>query len=380
MTDILALMNTHSTSHAPVRLDVIPLQEEFTFSADPQRRLATASFFAFNTVISLMAPYADAPGDHADAPGDHAAGPSAAAAPDAHTADPSASANPAIIRRAFEEARDACRHFERAFSRTLPHSDISTINRNAGTEVEVCLDTYRLLEESLRYCRGSQGRFDITMGAVTRLWDFHAGTVPDKEQVHAALSHVNWENVKLRRLEDGRCMAKLADPQAFLDVGGTAKGYIADALSDGLLAAGIGSFVVNLGGNVVAHGCNPMGNPWSVGIRDPRYAQDGPNAVVGSVSVSAGSVVTSGVYERQFIRDGVRYHHILDPSTGFPVETDVAGVSVVACKSMDAEGFSTTLLALGLKAGLDFARQEGSILAAYFVDDAGRVHGVQRFR
>ena len=96
MTDILALMNTHSTSHAPVHLDVIPLQEEFTFSADPQRRLATASFFAFNTVISLMAPYADAPGDHA-------AGPSAAAVPDAHTADPSAAATPdaAIIRRAF---------------------------------------------------------------------------------------------------------------------------------------------------------------------------------------------------------------------------------------------------------------------------------------
>ena len=155
-------------------------------------------------------------------------------------------------------------------------------------------------------------------------------------------------------------------------LGAVAKGWIADRLSAVLAEHGLDSFVVNLGGNVMAHGQKPDGSPWRVGLQDPRDK----GSIVGAVTVRDASAVTSGVYERCFERDGVFYHHILDPMTGFPVETDAAGATVVARRSIDAEGYSTTLLALGIERGLAFARERDAILGAYFVDRDGKVAGI----
>ena len=157
-----------------------------------------------------------------------------------------------------------------------------------------------------------------------------------------------------------------------MDVGGIAKGWIADRLSALLAERGLDSFVVNLGGNVMARGQKPDGSPWRVGLQDPRDK----GSIVGAVTVRDASAVTSGVYERCFERDGAFYHHILDPKTGFPVETDAAGATVVARRSIDAEGYSTTLLALGIERGLAFARERDAILGAYFVDRDGKVAGI----
>ncbi len=134
-------------------------------------------------------------------------------------------------------------------------------------------------------------------------------------------------------------------------------------------AHGLSSFIVNLGGNVMAHGSKPDGSPWRIGLQDPRR-KDG---IVGAVAVRDASAVTSGVYERCFERDGRVYHHILDPATGFPVRTDTAGATVVARRSIDAEGYSTTLVALGIERGVAFARSHPAILGAYFVDESGAV-------
>ena len=109
---------------------------------------------------------------------------------------------------------------------------------------------------------------------------------------------------------------------------------------------------MNLGGNVVAHGEKPDRVPWRIGLQDPRDKE----GVVGAVAVHDASAVTSGVYERCFERDGTFYHHILDPETGLPAQTDTAGATVIARRSLDAEGYSTTLLALGIERGIAFAR------------------------
>ena len=109
-----------------------------------------------------------------------------------------------------------------------------------------------------------------------------------------------------------------------------------------------------------------------MGLQDPRDK----GSIVGAVTVRDASAVTSGVYERCFERDGAFYHHILDPKTGFPVETDAAGATVVARRSIDAEGYSTTLLALGIERGIAFARERDAILGAYFVDRDGKVAGI----
>ena len=269
---------------------------------------------------------------------------------------------------AFDAARGASRAFERRLSRTLPHSDISRLNAAAGKRVAVHDDTAELLRAAIGYCADSEGLFDVTVGSAVRLWNFHEGTVPERADVERALAHVDWRALRVSEAgEAGGSWAQLADPQAAVDVGGIAKGWIADRLSALLAEHGL-----DLGGNVMAHGQKPDGSPWRVGLQDPRDK----SSIVGAVTVRDASAVTSGVYERCFERDGVFYHHILDPKTGFPVETDAAGATVVARHSIDAGGYSTTLLALGIERGIAFARERDAILGAYFVDRDGKVAGI----
>lgn len=300
----------------------------------------------------------------------------------------------AACRAAFEKARALCRLYERLFSRTLPHSDIARINSAHGQPVAIDPLTYDLLERALSYCAESEGAFDITVGSAVRLWNFHEGTVPDDGALAEAVRHVDWHALRLRKTpaataaesdadaateavpgfeaapEPKACFAQLADPDAAVDAGGIAKGWIADALVAAMEAHGLSGIIVNLGGNVAVSGTKPTGDPWRVGIRDPRD----PSQLIGAVPLVAGSAVTSGVYERCFTApDGTFYHHILDPRTGHPVETDVAGVTVICEKSIDAEGFSTTLLALGLERGLALARRHPEILQAFFIAPDGTI-------
>ena len=268
---------------------------------------------------------------------------------------------------AFDEARAASRRFERLFSRTLPRSDIARLNAAHGTAVEIAPETADLLTRALFYCADSCGRFDITMGAAVRLWDLRRGIVPSRRALDEALGHVDWRGLHVWR-EDGRAFAQLDDPLAAVDVGGIAKGWIADELTRIMRARGLSDFIVNLGGNVVAHGEKPDGVPWSIGIQDPRDK----GALVGAMPLRDASAVTSGIYERCCTVDGTFYHHILSPETGMPAQTDVAGVTVVADRSIDAEGYSTTLLALGIERGCAFAREHSAIRQAIFVTHEGQ--------
>ena len=269
---------------------------------------------------------------------------------------------------AFDVARSASRRFERLFSRTLTHSDIARLNAAGGDAVEVAPETADLLERALFYCADSCGRFDVTMGAAVRLWDLRRGIVPSRDALDEALEHVDWRGMHVWR-EDGHAFAQLDDPLAAVDVGGIAKGWIADELTRIMRAHGLSDFIVNLGGNVVAHGEKPGGVPWNIGIQDPRDK----GALVGAMPLRDASAVTSGIYERCCTVGGRFYHHILSPETGMPAQTDAAGVTVVADRSIGAEGYSTTLLALGIERGCAFARERPTIRRAIFVDRAGHV-------
>lgn len=269
---------------------------------------------------------------------------------------------------AFERVRSEARRFERLFSRTLPHSDISRLNRAEGIPIEISRDTADLLECALSYCADSDGRFDITMGAAVQLWDLRRAIIPSQDELREAVTHVDWREVRVWE-KGGRHFAQLTDPQAAVDVGGIAKGWIADRFTNALVEAGLENFLINLGGNVVAHGEKPGGAAWNIGIRDPRNE----GAVVGAVPLRNASAVTSGIYERCCEVDGAFYHHILSPETGMPVETDAAGATVIADRSVDAEGYSTTLLALGTARGLAFAREHLAIRKAIFVTRNGDV-------
>ncbi len=326
-----------ATAYDPqVTADPIPLEEEFAITRDEANVCSTAQFSAFNTVVSLRA-YGAAE----------------------------------VAEEAFLAARDACRYFERLFSRTLPHSDIRAITAAGGAAAEIHRETYELLALSLHYCEESRSTFDITMGACTRLWDFHEGIVPDAGALKEALRHVDFRKLELLAEDEGsarRYFARLTDPKATLDVGGTAKGYICDAIVQLLLSRGLQDFFVNLGGNVYVHGAKPEGS-WTVGIKNPKDV----NAVLGAVQPENMALVTSGTYERAFVQGGVTYHHILSTKTGYPVDTDVAGVTVLAPRATDAEGYSTTLLALGIEEGIAFVQDHPEITQAIFVDRENRV-------
>lgn len=280
---------------------------------------------------------------------------------------------------AFDAVHSACLRYEQLFSRTLPYSDIGRLNNAHGEEVAINGDTADLLNSALAYCAESAGAFDITIEPLSRLWGFKRKIAPSPEQVSLALEHVDWRNLSIGYrdpAEDGAQLgrtatARLADPLASVDLGGIAKGWIADKARRIMKEHGVTSFVLNLGGNIVACGQRPGGGPWRIGIKNPFE----PGSCARCIPLSEASAVTSGVYERCFVDDrGTLQHHVIDPTTGYPVQTDAVSATAIARKSIDAEGFSTTLLALGIERGIEFARSRPELDNAIFIDRKGKVH------
>jgi thiamine biosynthesis lipoprotein len=255
--------------------------------------------------------------------------------------------------------------YELLFSRTNPQSALSSVNSAAGERVEVDEELARFITLALKYCEKSGGLFDITMGSVVRTWNFRAGLSPDQKSIDEALSHVDFRSVHV----EGRTVW-LDDPQATIDLGGIAKGYIADKILELLAGHQVQSGLVNLGGNVAVLGEKPDGQAWSVGIRLPESSlYQGGNKAFASLSVRDASVVTSGIYERAFMREGRLYHHILDPRTGYPAQSDLLGATVVSRRSLDGDGYTTALIIMGLDEALEFVEADPDLEAVFVATD-----------
>ena len=276
---------------------------------------------------------------------------------------------------ALAQVEALCSRYELLLSRFNPQSKLFALNAAAGAWVDVGEELAHVLRLALGYCERTGGLFDITMGSVCRLWDFKREVVPDAAAVSEALAHVGWRGVQV----DG-CCVKLADAHATVDLGGIAKGYIADRVIDALRAAGATSGVVNLGGNVVCLGSKLDGSTWNVGLRAPVPSGGTlQTASFASMAVCGKSVVTSGVYERAFTRDGRVLHHILDPRTGMPAATDVLSATVVSDASLDGDGYTTALVIMGAERALDFAEAIPGIEAVLLTTDGHLFHtsGIQ---
>lgn len=257
---------------------------------------------------------------------------------------------------------EECARFDKLFNLYDGSSDIARINAAHGSAVTVDPDTLDLLEQALAFCASAQGLFDITIGAVSTLWDFSEGIRPSDADITRALPHVNWRCVELEANEG---TVRLTDPEAKIDLGGIAKGYVADRLCELLEhKTHATAAVLSLGGNIALFGEKPNGELWETGIRDPN--DPGGTSVVGTARLSGGSLVTSGLYERTFELDGVTHWHILDPRTGLPVQTDVASVTVFCPSSTMADALSTTLFIAGSHEGAQVADAHEDT-AAYFI-------------
>ncbi len=212
-----------------------------------------------------------------------------------------------------EHCMELCEYYEELFSATIDTSEISKINQAGGQPVEVSDETAELIRKGIEYGELSGGRFDITIDSASRLWNFKDNeekTLPDPDALKEAVRHIDYRCVRV----DGNTVT-LSDPQARIDLGGIAKGYIADRLKDYLESEGTEHALINLGGNMLVVGNRYDGTDFRIGIQEP-FAKTG--VPIAAVSVSDPSVVTSGDYERYFEKDGVIYHHILDPDTGYP--------------------------------------------------------------
>ena len=261
----------------------------------------------------------------------------------------------------IQECFDLCREYEKVFSRTDPESELYALNE-AGS-LEVSEDLLEVIQTALDYCRASGGAFDVTLGGVSDLYAFSSETprVPEAEELAEAVGHVGYGKVQV----DGRRVT-LTDPEAVLDLGGIAKGYIADRLAEFLRSRGQESALIDLGGNILCVGEKPDGQPFRVGLQYPFRERKESIAVV---EVGDLSVVTSGVYERSFEEDGALYHHILDPDTGKPVENDLLAVSILSPRSVDGDALSTVCFALGLEEGMALIEGLDDVYAVFVTED-----------
>jgi len=255
-------------------------------------------------------------------------------------------------------------------------SEISRINSApVGTAVTVSDSTRELIAIGLRYARLSDGAFDPTIGALVKLWGIGSekARLPSPHEIQATLSLVDYRAVSITSetvtLERQSPAPTSSPARMTLDLGGIAKGWIADRVAEFLQNSGEHNFLINLGGNIVVSGSKPNGEAYKIGMQDP-FGDRGK--YLGIFTLEGGSVVSSGIYERFSELDGKRYHHILSTSNGYPIDNGLAGVTILSEHSVDGDALSTAIFALGIEEGLRLAQSLDGIEAA-LVDTDGNI-------
>lgn len=247
-----------------------------------------------------------------------------------------------------------------------PGGEINLLNENSGkSEVVLSRETIKILDTAKKYAELSNGAFDITVGPLVKAWRIFSDNpiVPSVEQIDRLLKLVDYRKLALDKQTS---KAKLAISGQVVDLGGIAKGYAGDEAIAIYKKHGIKSAFVNLGGNVVVLGRKPDGEPWRIGIQNPR-AENG--SYIGVLEVENKAVVSSGDYERFFEKNGKRYHHIIDPKTGYPADSGLISTTIVAEVSMDADALSTAVFVLGLEEGMALVEKLEGVEAIFITKD-----------
>lgn len=260
--------------------------------------------------------------------------------------------------KAVDESFTRIEQLDKLASSQRPDSDVSKINAAAGKDyVQVDPAIYEMIEYSKEYSAKSNGEWDITVGVITKMWDIGNADqhVPPQEDIQKALQLVNYKDILLRP-EDHSVM--LAKPGMAIDLGGVAKGYAVDEIRKIYDKYGIQKGLINMGASsMYAAGTNSKGTAWNIGIKHPR--SDAKDTYLGIVSIEDQFLSTSGDYERFFIQDGKRYHHIFDPRTGYPADSGTMSDTIVINKDMPHAGMlsdmlTTIVFVMGPQKGLSF--------------------------
>ena len=248
---------------------------------------------------------------------------------------------------AIQNAFNEIQRLEGLMSTHIPGSEVSKINQAAGVQsVPVSPEVFEVIERALYWARKTDGALDISVGPVQELWKFDIDhpSPPDKTAIEQKLSKVGHDKIHLENQT-----VFLAEKGMQLHLGAIAKGYAVDQAAKTLQKNNIHHAFINAGGDLKTLGSRPDKKDWKIGLQHPRK----PESILASFSLSGKAVATSGDYQKYFNQEGTRYHHILNPKTGYPA-TGMTSATVVTDTVMDADALSTALFVMGAKKGLAF--------------------------
>lgn len=267
-----------------------------------------------------------------------------------------------VIDKAFVRVKQ----IENKMSANKAGTELDAVSKASGKDyVKVSDDTFYVLEKGKYYSQKSGEAFDITIGPLVKLWGIGTDNekLPGEEEIQNSRALVNYKDLLLD-YKNKKVM--LARKGMSLDLGGIAKGYAADEAARILKQNGVKHAIINLGGNVLAINNNVNGDPWKIGIQDPFQTRGN---VVASIKVTNKTVVTSGIYERYFKKNGKIYHHILNPFTGYPMDNNLASVTLVTNTSIDADAMTKNIFYLGTDKGMKYAENIPELEAIFVTKD-----------
>ncbi|MBI5631899.1 MAG: FAD:protein FMN transferase [Nitrospirae bacterium] len=248
------------------------------------------------------------------------------------------------------------------------NSELAGINRNAGMHaVKVSPESLDVIEQAVIAAEKSGGAFDPTIGPVVRLWDFPNRRKPTEFELAQALPLVNYKDILIDR---AAFTVFLKRKGMMIDLGGIAKGYAADLAVESLKKEGIRSGLVSIAGDIRTFGVKPDKGLWVIGIKNPRQTGE-RDEIIARIRLGDKAISTAGDYERFFLSEGKRYHHLLDPKSGYPAEL-CRSVSVIAEKGVITDGFDNAIFILGPEKGLKLAKEIG--VDAIIIDGSGTIH------
>jgi thiamine biosynthesis lipoprotein len=278
-------------------------------------------------------------------------------------------ADEAKVRAAIRSAYDEIVRIERVMTTWREDSELSEVNRRAGQQVKVGPDTLAVIEKSIWAAKVSDGAFDVTYASMGSLWRFGDAVdadpkPPSEASIRQGISRIDYRKIEIDRTEG---LVRIGKQQK-LDLGGIAKGYAVDRAAAVLKKAGLGAFIVQAGGDLYAAGRKPDGSTWVSGIRDPRGR---PDRYFGSIELENAAFSTAGDYARAWLFRGKRYHHIIDPKTGYPASLS-RSVTIWAPDALTADAVDDAVFILGPERGLELVESlEG--VGAVIVDAKNQV-------
>lgn len=268
--------------------------------------------------------------------------------------------------KAIEEAMERLIDIDNKMSAFKDYSEISKINMNAGKLPQiVSRDTYSVIEKAVKYSELLEGTFDPTIKPLVSLWSI--GTkherIPTQNEIDETLKLVNYKDIIINKNNSSIGLKK---KNQAIDVGGIAKGFAADEIKNIFVKHGIKSALIDLGGNIFVLGNKNDSNPWNVGIQNP-FKPRGEH--IGILTAKDKSVVTSGNYERFFMKNDKTFHHIIDPKTGYPSESRVVSATIISDKSIDGDGLSTGVYIMGIDKAINLIESIKGIDALFITED-----------